>query len=249
MQPSSQIEWRHARSSSIWPVRQLSPRRSRLRTSICDHTPLYVCGDHRDAQSRRTAARIRVFGGDIRPPRRASGSRRHDAKSSVAVRGSEGRRRGDRHCCCAGRTLAGGRAPAFFGVRSRAAKRVASRTDYRSGAVGHRYSNPRSYSDARLLLRYDVANAIRSACSHAAGEIAIFNVGTGIGTSVGQLAAITTEVMGSSAPIIELGADRGSSEIFRLIADPSHARLELGWQASIDVRTGIARMLEAAALA
>ncbi len=70
-----------------------------------------------------------------------------------------------------------------------------------------------------------------------------------IGTSVGQLPAVTTEVMGSSAPIIELGADRGSSEIFRLIADPSHARLELGWQASIDVRTGIARMLEAAALA
>ncbi|HEY1680450.1 MAG TPA: NAD(P)-dependent oxidoreductase [Candidatus Tumulicola sp.] len=95
----------------------------------------------------------------------------------------------------------------------------------------------------------DVANAIRSACHHAASEIAIFNVGTGIGTSVGQLAAIATEVMGTSAPVIELGADRGASEIFRLIADPSHARLELGWQASVDVRTGIARTLEAGALA
>jgi UDP-glucose 4-epimerase len=91
----------------------------------------------------------------------------------------------------------------------------------------------------------DVANAIQCACDYAAGEIAIFNVGTGTGTSVGQLAAITAEAMGSSASIIELGGNRGSSEILRLIADPSHARLDLGWQASVDVRTGIARTLEA----
>jgi nucleoside-diphosphate-sugar epimerase len=95
----------------------------------------------------------------------------------------------------------------------------------------------------------DVANAIRSACEYAADELAVFNVGTGIATSVGQLAALTTEIKGSSVPISELGADRGSGEIFRLIADPSHARFELGWHASVDLRTGITRTLEAGASA
>jgi nucleoside-diphosphate-sugar epimerase len=90
----------------------------------------------------------------------------------------------------------------------------------------------------------DVATAIRRACDYRADEIAVFNVGTGIGTSVKQLAAIVTELTGSSAAIASLGADRGASEIFRLIADTALARTNLGWQAAVDLRTGIGRTLE-----
>jgi nucleoside-diphosphate-sugar epimerase len=92
----------------------------------------------------------------------------------------------------------------------------------------------------------DVAAAIARACEVEVDEIATFNVGTGIGTSVRELIAAAFDALGASGTMRETGADRGPAEIFHLVADPDHAADMLGWRARIALREGLATTLEAA---
>lgn len=86
----------------------------------------------------------------------------------------------------------------------------------------------------------DVARAVMLACGADVEELDTFNVGTGTGTSVGGLVAAALDAFHRSGTVRELGAQRGAAEIFRLVADPSHAADALGWQAEIALRDGLA---------
>ena len=92
----------------------------------------------------------------------------------------------------------------------------------------------------------DVANAIARACEIRVDQVAAFNVGTGVATSVGELIGEVFAALGRDGSYRELGADRGAAEIFRLVADPEHAANALGWRAEIGLRDGLRNALETA---
>lgn len=71
----------------------------------------------------------------------------------------------------------------------------------------------------------------------------LFNIGSGLGTSVRELHDLMAEVAGAYRPPLRLPARPG--EVDRIVLDPSRARAELGWQASIPLRQGVARQLDA----
>jgi NAD dependent epimerase/dehydratase len=71
----------------------------------------------------------------------------------------------------------------------------------------------------------------------------IFNLGTGVETSVGELAERILEITGGEAPIVE-ASDRlrpTGSEVERLVADSTKARRMLGWIPQADLGTGLER--------
>ncbi len=90
----------------------------------------------------------------------------------------------------------------------------------------------------------DVARAALLACDAAVDELAVANVGSGVGTSVAALAEAVFAVLGRHGTIRALGADRGAAEIYRLVADPTTATELLGWRSRIGLRSGIATVLE-----
>jgi nucleoside-diphosphate-sugar epimerase len=89
---------------------------------------------------------------------------------------------------------------------------------------------------------HDVARAAVLACDAVVDEVETVNVGTGVGTSVAALVGTVFDALGRSGGVRELGAQRGAAEIFRLVADPSHADAVLGWRAAISLREGIAAL-------
>ncbi len=98
----------------------------------------------------------------------------------------------------------------------------------------------------------DVAEAIVLACGDMpylgtpgrGSRCPVFNVGSGIGVDVAQLAEATLRALGCSIPIFETvqGSKQrpGAAEIYRLIADPCHARKNLGWTARTPLQAGLA---------
>jgi nucleoside-diphosphate-sugar epimerase len=93
----------------------------------------------------------------------------------------------------------------------------------------------------------DVAAAIVAAASgRRAGALAI-NIGTGIGTSVRDLALLAMRLTGHDLPIAEdVGARRpGNADILRLVADRRLAAAELGWEPRISLERGLSAMLTA----
>jgi UDP-glucose 4-epimerase len=90
----------------------------------------------------------------------------------------------------------------------------------------------------------DVAGAIVRACTIPIDQLAIINVGTGKGTSIGELAALAAKV-GGAPGVQEAGEKRpSSSEIFCSVADTRAAKELLDWQASTSLREGLAQTLE-----
>jgi len=85
----------------------------------------------------------------------------------------------------------------------------------------------------------------------------VFNVSTGLGTTVGQLARIATEVTGVNvdpihedvAPgqrsrIVDQERMRLPSELEAMVLDPTKGRERLGWTHQVNLRTGLAREWE-----
>src|SRR4051794_11070923 len=70
-----------------------------------------------------------------------------------------------------------------------------------------------------------------------------YNVGTGRETSVLELVDILREVGGDRSFEPEFAAER-PGEVQRIAIDPSRAREELGWEAKMDLRGGLARTLD-----
>lgn len=86
----------------------------------------------------------------------------------------------------------------------------------------------------------DLAAAIGRSC--AAEVNGVFNVGTGRGASVAEVAALVLGALNRNCPVLEDGKKR-PGEIHRLIADTRRARDVLGWQAAVSLEDGLRRML------
>ena len=85
----------------------------------------------------------------------------------------------------------------------------------------------------------DLCDAIRRvlAASDVGGEV--FQVATGIETSIADVAKLAQEVTGSTAEI--RFEPKRSGEVYRSRADITKARRVLGFDPSIDLREGLAR--------
>jgi UDP-glucose 4-epimerase len=70
-----------------------------------------------------------------------------------------------------------------------------------------------------------------------------YNVGTGRETSVLELVDILGELAGGESFEPEFAPER-PGEVQRIAIDPSRAREELGWEAKMDLRDGLARTLD-----
>jgi len=79
----------------------------------------------------------------------------------------------------------------------------------------------------------DVARATLAAV----GQEGVFNVGTGIETSVNELYELCRRVAGSEAEP-EL-ADARLGELQRSVLDPSRAEQELGWRPEVSLEDGL----------
>jgi UDP-glucose 4-epimerase len=91
----------------------------------------------------------------------------------------------------------------------------------------------RDYVHAR-----DVADALVRCGAHDGPET-IFNVGTGVGTSVRELVATLADVLGRSLRIEQDPARVRPVERMHLVADVGRAFRALGWTARTGLREGI----------
>jgi UDP-glucose 4-epimerase len=71
----------------------------------------------------------------------------------------------------------------------------------------------------------------------------VFNVASGVETSLADLAAELLEVMGSDLSI-EFGPERTVNGVTRRLADTSHARDGIGFVAEVDVEEGLTRLVD-----
>jgi len=100
------------------------------------------------------------------------------------------------------------------------------------------------YGDGEQLRDFiyvdDVVQAnLRAAASGPPGGI--YNIGTGVGTTVRELAAVLMTLTGRHVAVEH--ADFRAGEVRRSLADPGRARRELGFEPQFDIRRGLARML------
>ncbi|MDO8184193.1 NAD-dependent epimerase/dehydratase family protein [Conexibacter sp. JD483] len=92
----------------------------------------------------------------------------------------------------------------------------------------------------------DVADAFVRAASRARpGEGAVYNVGSGVQTSLGELVGVARELFDVAATPAWGGYGSRSWDTSTWVSDPSLARERLGWSASTSLREGLRRMAEA----
>jgi UDP-glucose 4-epimerase len=72
---------------------------------------------------------------------------------------------------------------------------------------------------------------------------AVFNVASGVETSLQELAETLLRVMGSDLPV-EHGPERAVNGVTRRLADTSAASDELGFRAEIDIEEGLTQLVE-----
>ncbi len=88
----------------------------------------------------------------------------------------------------------------------------------------------------------DIARAnILAAASSVTDDV--FNVASGVETSLAELAAKLLKVMGSDL-CVEFGPERTVNKVSRRLADTSRARDQLGFVAQVGVEEGLARLVE-----
>jgi nucleoside-diphosphate-sugar epimerase len=87
----------------------------------------------------------------------------------------------------------------------------------------------------------DLIDAIERACSLTADGFRVFNIASGIGTSVRDLAQAIIALSGRRIAIEESGvANRPTNvDIFELIADIERARTQLGWSPKTSLEEGL----------
>ena len=87
----------------------------------------------------------------------------------------------------------------------------------------------------------DVADAILRACVVPVAGVATFNIGSGAGVSVGDLAKAVLRVLGRNIPVAERQDRRRpeTAEIYTLMADRSRASKILGWEPTTNLESGI----------
>jgi UDP-glucose 4-epimerase len=72
---------------------------------------------------------------------------------------------------------------------------------------------------------------------------AVFNVASGVETSLAELASKLLQVMGSDLSV-EFGPERAVNKVSRRLADTSRARRALGFEAEIGLEEGLTRLVE-----
>jgi len=88
----------------------------------------------------------------------------------------------------------------------------------------------------------DVARAnLLAAVSPVSGEV--FNVGSGVETSLDELARLLLAAMGSDLPV-EHGPERKVNPVRRRLADTSRARVALGFEVQVSLEEGLRRLVE-----
>lgn len=71
----------------------------------------------------------------------------------------------------------------------------------------------------------------------------VFNVATGVETSLLDLAQTLLEVMGSDLRV-EFGPERAAAKVSRRLADTSYAREQLGFEAEVGLEEGLRRLVD-----
>jgi nucleoside-diphosphate-sugar epimerase len=87
----------------------------------------------------------------------------------------------------------------------------------------------------------DLTDAIERACTVRTSGLSTLNIGTGLGTSVAELATLILEILGRDIPVTE-GARKqrpGTSQIYCLIADSQLAGDVLRWFPKWSLRSGL----------
>ncbi len=101
---------------------------------------------------------------------------------------------------------------------------------------------PRIFGDGRQTRDYVYAGDVARATLAAVGKRGVFNVGTGIETSVLELYELCWKVAGS-----ELEADHAEArlgELQRSVLDVTRAERELGWRPEVGLEDGLRRTWE-----
>jgi nucleoside-diphosphate-sugar epimerase len=93
----------------------------------------------------------------------------------------------------------------------------------------------------------DLTEAIARACTVRTSGLATLNVGTGLGTSVAELAALILEILGRDIPVREDARKQrpGTSQIHCLIADCQLAGDVLRWFPKWTLRSGLEQTVHA----
>ncbi|MCB0997486.1 MAG: UDP-glucose 4-epimerase GalE [Acidimicrobiales bacterium] len=79
----------------------------------------------------------------------------------------------------------------------------------------------------------DLARGHLAALEHLRPGVGVYNLGTGVATSVKQVVAAATSAVG--APIPSRVAPRRPGDVAAVYADPARAAAELGWRAELDI--------------
>jgi UDP-glucose 4-epimerase len=87
----------------------------------------------------------------------------------------------------------------------------------------------------------DIARANLLAAASSATD-AVYNVASGVETSLRELAQQLLAVMGSNLPI-QFGPERAVNKVSRRLADTTRARRELGFEAEVALDEGLARLV------
>jgi UDP-glucose 4-epimerase len=102
---------------------------------------------------------------------------------------------------------------------------------------------PTIFGDGKQLRDYvfvkDVAEANLLALKK--GDNQIFNIGTGVGTSVNELFTYLQEIFKFDKKAIYAPARTG--ELFRSVLDCEKIHKELGWKSKVDIKTGLRQTL------
>jgi UDP-glucose 4-epimerase len=109
-------------------------------------------------------------------------------------------------------------------------------------AAGER---PRIFGDGSQTRDYVYVGDVARATLAAAGKGGVFNVGTGIETSVLELYELCRRVAGSELEAEQ--ADARLGELQRSVLDATRAERELGWRPEVDLEEGLRRTWESVA--
>jgi dTDP-L-rhamnose 4-epimerase len=117
---------------------------------------------------------------------------------------------------------------------------------FRSALAGGR--RPRVFEDGGQLRDFihvaDIARANRAALGRR-GPAAAFNVATGAPRPILDVAVLLAAAAGPSAPRPQVTGEFRLGDVRHVFADPSRARAELGFEAEIDLATGMAEFAAA----
>lgn len=74
----------------------------------------------------------------------------------------------------------------------------------------------------------------------------VFNIGSGRGVTIGEVAHVVAQLCGNGARLVrdERRVRRDSSEVMQLVCDSSKLRARTGWRPRVGLREGLARTVE-----